>query len=108
MGYGLRNPWRCSFDMGGDKGLYCGDVRQNSYEKVNLISKGGNYGWRRIEGSHCFDVMAPDAYPATCDKTGLNEPIIEYANCDAIKDDCKGISNTGGYIYGMGRSLHLR
>jgi glucose/arabinose dehydrogenase len=97
--YGLRNPWRCSFDMGGDKGLYCGDVGQNSYEKVNLISKGGNYGWRRIEGSHCFDVNAPDAHPATCDKTGLTEPIIEYANCDAVKDDCKGISNTGGYIY---------
>lgn len=97
--YGLRNPWRCSFDMGGDKSLYCGDVGQNSYEEIDMISKGGNYGWRRMEGDHCFDVMKPDAHPASCDKTGLTEPIIVYANCDAVKENCKGISNTGGYIY---------
>jgi glucose/arabinose dehydrogenase len=97
--YGLRNPWRCSFDMGGDKGLYCGDVGQNSWEEVDLITKGGNYGWRRMEGDHCFDYLQPDNHPASCDKTDLTEPIIVYANCDAVKQNCKGISNTGGYIY---------
>src|SRR5215204_5137119 len=45
---GLRNPWRCSFDMAGGRELYCGDVQQNSYEEVDIITKGGNYGWRRM------------------------------------------------------------
>jgi glucose/arabinose dehydrogenase len=44
--YGFRNPWRCSFDMGGSKQLICADVGQNSYEEVNVVTKGGNYGWR--------------------------------------------------------------
>ena len=40
--YGMRNPWRCSFDMGGDKALFCGDVQQNSMEEVDIIAKGSN------------------------------------------------------------------
>ena len=96
---GLRNPWRCSFDMGGDKALYCGDVQQNSFEEVSVITKGANLGWRRMEGDKCFDFMKPDNHPATCDKTGLTEPILVYKNCTAIKDGCLGISITGGYIY---------
>jgi glucose/arabinose dehydrogenase len=96
--YGLRNPWRCSFDMGGDKALYCGDVQQNSWEEVSVITKGANLGWRRMEGDKCFDYVKPDNHPATCDKTGLVEPILVYKNCTAIKDGCLGISITGGYV----------
>jgi len=96
--YGLRNPWRCSFDTeNGD--LMCGDVQQNSYEEIDLIQKGGNYGWRRREAAHCFDYTAPDDHPAACDTTDLIDPIIEYNNCAAKPDGCKGISVTGGYIY---------
>ena len=50
--YGFRNPWRCSFDMGGSRDLICGDVGQNSYEEIDVVKKGGNYGWR---------VLAPTA-----------------------------------------------
>ncbi|MGF1621679.1 MAG: PQQ-dependent sugar dehydrogenase [Rhodomicrobiaceae bacterium] len=96
--YGLRNPWRCSFDMGGES-LICADVQQNSYEEVNIIEKGGNYGWRRMEATHCFDYQKPDEHPESCDTDGLINPIIEYKNCTAQPDGCKGISVTGGYVY---------
>lgn len=97
--YGLRNPWRCSFDVGGDKNLYCADVQQNSFEEVNLITAGGNYGWRRMEADKCFNYLEPDNHPAQCDKEGLIEPIMTYNNCTAKPDGCDGISVTGGYVY---------
>lgn len=100
---GLRNPWRCSFDMGGKRELFCGDVGQNSYEEINIITKGGNYGWRAMEGRHCFDYVNPNTHPASCNKTGMTDPIIEYKNCSnpafAMKNDCEGISIAGGYVY---------
>jgi glucose/arabinose dehydrogenase len=87
--YGLRNPWRFSFDrITGD--LYIADVGQNQYEEVNFqpASSGGgqNYGWNLMEGFHCFDA-------ATCDQTGLTLPVAEYAHGQG---DC---SVTGGYVY---------
>lgn len=83
--YGLRNPWRFSFDKETGK-LFCGDVGQNKYEEINIIKKGGNYGWRIMEGYHCFN-------PATnCNKSGLELPIDEYGRY-------KGISICGGYVY---------
>lgn len=96
--YGLRNPWRCSFDTGDGK-LLCGDVQQNSYEEIDVIEKGGNYGWRQMEATHCFDYTAPDDHPAACESDGMIEPILEYNNCTAKPDGCKGISVTGGYVY---------
>ncbi len=96
---GLRNPWRCSFDMGGNKDLICGDVQQNSFEEISLIPKGGNLGWRRMEGEKCFDYQKPDNHPASCDQAGLTPPILVYNNCTAVRQDCKGISVTGGYVY---------
>ena len=89
--YGLRNPWRFSFDRAtGD--LYIADVGQNRWEEVNRQpagSAGGeNYGWNRLEGNHC--------YPRgeECDRTGLTPPIAEYAH-----DRSGGCSVTGGYVY---------
>jgi glucose/arabinose dehydrogenase len=96
---GLRNPWRCSFDMGGDRQLFCADVQQNSFEEVNIITKGGNYGWRRMEADKCFDFVNPNKHPASCDKAGLTEPIVVYKNCTALPQGCLGISVTGGYVY---------
>ncbi len=83
--YGLRNPWRWSFDrMTG--ALWLGDVGQNDYEEVDIITSGGNYGWNRMEGNHCF----PPA--SSCDPTGLTLPVAEY-------DHTQGIAITGGYVY---------
>jgi glucose/arabinose dehydrogenase len=87
--YGLRNPWRFSFDReNGD--LFIGDVGQNLYEEIDYqpagIPGGRNYGWRRMEGFHCYD-------PATnCDDGTLTLPILEH-------DHSLGCSVTGGYVY---------
>ncbi len=88
--WGLRNPWRFSFDRAtGD--LYIADVGQNIYEEVDFqpaSSKGGeNYGWNKWEGMHCY----PES--AQCDPTGFVMPIGEYAHRSG---DC---SITGGYVY---------
>jgi glucose/arabinose dehydrogenase len=83
--YGLRNPWRFSFDRENGK-LFCGDVGQNKFEEINIIKKGGNYGWRIMEGYHCFNP------PTNCNKSGLELPIDEYGRE-------KGISICGGYVY---------
>ncbi len=84
--WGLRNPWRFSFDSAGR--LWCGDVGQNQWEEIDLIQKGGNYGWRITEGKHCYN-------PASgCNTDGLEMPIHEYGH-----DDQGGFSITGGYLY---------
>lgn len=83
--YGLRNPWRFSFDRLNGK-LFCADVGQDEYEEINIIEKGKNYGWRIMEASHCFN---PEV---NCNKSGLVLPINEY-------DHSIGKSITGGYVY---------
>jgi glucose/arabinose dehydrogenase len=85
--YGMRNPWRFSFDRGGDHRLFCGDVGQNMREEVDIISKGGNYGWRVMEGIKCFRPIV------NCDQTGKTLPIFDYVHKDG---NC---SITGGYVY---------
>ena len=83
--FGLRNPWRFSFDL--ETGLlWAGDVGQNLWEEIDIITKGANYGWNTMEGSHCYS-------PATgCNQSGLTLPIVEY-------DHSQGCSVTGGYVY---------
>jgi glucose/arabinose dehydrogenase len=83
--YGLRNPWRFSFDKTTGR-LFCADVGQNEYEEVNIIVKGGNYGWRIMEAGHCFNPSSQ------CDTTGLIMPIHEYTHE-------QGKSITGGFVY---------
>jgi glucose/arabinose dehydrogenase len=88
---GLRNPWRFSFDTGVNPAqLYIADVGQNAWEEVNATSAsagGINYGWRRMEATHCY----PESVP-TCDQTGLTLPVHEYSHS-------QGCSVTGGYVY---------
>lgn len=102
--YGLRNPWRASFDdgPGGDGRLYVADVGQGDVEEVNIIEKGGNYGWRIKEGEFDFDSTAtPD--PAV----PLLDPIAQYLHPDSNPDDFPGqpqllqvgLSVTGGVVY---------
>jgi hypothetical protein len=52
-----------------------------------------------MEANHCFDYQKPDDHPASCDQSGLTMPILEYNNCTAKPDGCKGISIIGGYVY---------
>jgi glucose/arabinose dehydrogenase len=89
--YGLRNPWRFSFDReSGD--LWIGDVGQNLYEEIDFVpaaeavTGGQNFGWRIKEGDSCYDAD-------TCDDTGLTPPVFVYAH------EVGGCSVTGGYVY---------
>ncbi len=100
--YGLRNPWRPSFDRGnGD--LYIADVGQDLWEEVNFAAAplvgGRNYGWRRKEATHCYN-------PSTnCGLAGLVDPIYEYGhssntgNAFSCGTPPTGCSVTGGYVY---------
>lgn len=86
--YGLRNPWRFSFDrLTGD--LYIGDVGQDDWEEIDiqLAGSGGgeNYGWGHMEGAHC--------YQKNCDHSAYVAPIVEYHHSEG------GCSVTGGYVY---------
>jgi len=88
--YGLRNPWRFSFDRAtGD--LYIGDVGQDSFEEVDVApaaagsGKGLNFGWNIMEGTHCYNA-------STCNQSGLTLPVLEYPHSE-------GCSVTGGYVY---------
>ena len=83
--YGLRNPWRFSFDRAtGD--LWLADVGQNDKEEINIVRQGGNYGWNVMEGADCFQPSSD------CRREGLELPLWEYAHS-------LGCSVTGGYVY---------
>ena len=91
--YGLRNPWRCSFDR--DTGdLYIADVGQNAWEEIDYQpadvggDQGGkNYGWRCMEGDHCTGLSG-----CTCNSGSLTDPVHEYSHG-------VGLSITGGHVY---------
>jgi glucose/arabinose dehydrogenase len=86
--FGLRNPFRFSFDRGtGD--IYIGDVGQDRFEEIDLEPRGTgkrNYGWRITEGMHCFDPLTG------CNLTGITLPVVEYSHAD-------GCAVIGGYVY---------
>jgi uncharacterized protein (TIGR03437 family) len=86
--YGLRNPWRFSFDRA-TRDLWIADVGQDTYEEVDFqpaSSRGGvNYGWNQMEGMHC--------YTAGCQTAGMTLPVVEYTHAAG------GCSITGGFVY---------
>ncbi len=83
--YGLRNPWRMSFDRTSGR-LFAGDVGGDRFEEVDIIQRGNNYGWNIMEASHCFNP------PTGCDTSGLTMPIAEYSHSE-------GEAIVGGYVY---------
>lgn len=82
---GFRNPWKFTFDRATGE-LWEGDVGQDTYEEINKVERGKNYGWPVLEGNTCF-------LPRTgCDRTGLTPPVFAYPHSE-------GGSVTGGYVY---------
>jgi glucose/arabinose dehydrogenase len=92
---GLRNPWRFAFDSPSGL-LYIADVGQDAWEEVDVepaTRSGVNYGWRIMEGAHCF-------IPQRCSTTGLVQPRVEYSHAN-------GCSITGGFVYRGSRAPSL-
>lgn len=82
---GFRNPWRFSFDHASGR-LFVADVGQDKFEEVDIVQKGGNYGWNTMEGMHCFNP------PSGCNMTGLQLPIVEIPHPE-------GQAVIGGFVY---------
>ena len=82
--YGLRNPWRFSFDKKGN--LWTGDVGQDKIEEIDIVTNGGNYGWRVREGNAGFKANEKVDTPVT-------EPVHTYTHTNG------DLSVTGGYVY---------
>ena len=104
--WGLRNPFRMSFN---DGQLFVGDLGQDLFEEVNIVEKGGNYGWNVREGTHGFQtenmLAPPKDRPTTTpdDVRGgepLIDPIIEFAHSGTTATIIDGNSVIGGYVYG--------
>ncbi len=92
--YGLRNMFKFSFDRA-TGALWGADVGQSAYEEIDLVTSGGNYGWRVAEGRHCN-------IPSTgCDRTGFTDPVYEYTHTGG---NC---SVTGGFVYRGARNPDL-
>ncbi|XP_002914235.2 HHIP-like protein 2 [Ailuropoda melanoleuca] len=91
--YGVRNMWRCAVDRGdpvtrrGRGRIFCGDVGQDRFEEIDIIVKGGNYGWRAKEGFECYDRKL-------CHNASLGDILPIYAYGHAV-----GKSVIGGYVY---------
>jgi glucose/arabinose dehydrogenase len=83
--YGFRNPWRFSFDFATGR-QFVADVGESSFEEIDIVTRGGNFGWNTMEGMHCFNP------PAGCNQSGLALPIVEYSHAE-------GNSVIGGFVY---------
>ena len=109
--YGFRNPFRMSIDRDGR--IIVGDVGQNAIEEVDVVTAGGNYGWRIKEGSFLFDTAGPSApgfvfadspgLPAT-----LVDPIAQYDHADSADGPVTRVAVIGGYVYRGDRLRGLR
>lgn len=84
--YGMRNPWRISFDYETNT-LWAGDVGQNKREEIDIIVKGGNYGWRKKESIDCYKPTKD------CEEAGFIEPVLDLPQANGEH------SVTGGFVY---------
>lgn len=110
--YGFRNPYRFSFDMGPGHRLFAGDVGQQQWEEINVVVKGGNYGWNVKEGSRCLLLggqapgSCPDAIPLGVAHPDAGAPLIDplielpnSANAEAHDEALDGLAIVGGYVH---------
>jgi glucose/arabinose dehydrogenase len=101
--FGFRNPYRMSFDFRGTKQLIVADAGQVLWEEVNVISKGGNYGWNVKEGNHCFSTADSSKELASCptvDNRGKSfiDPVLELNNWKNPRGG-KATTIVGGHVY---------
>jgi glucose/arabinose dehydrogenase len=102
--YGFRNPYRFSFDMGGNHDFYLGDAGQSLYEEIDIVTKGSNYGWNVKEGTICFNTDSDLLVRSTCPSTDslgkpLSDPVIQLTN--KANPNGQGIATViiGGNVY---------
>lgn len=95
---GLRNPWRCSFDSARPSYFMCADPGQDLYESVDIITKGGNYGWRTYEGPYPFNPPNSSGGNTSVNSTEHILPVMGY-NHSAVNKNEGSASITGGYFY---------
>ncbi|MCL7023744.1 hypothetical protein MKW94_016015 [Papaver nudicaule] len=97
---GFRNPWRCSFDSERPSYFLCADVGQEVYEEVDIITKGGNYGWRAYEGNSRY--TPPESPGGNTSANSINPifPVMGYSHSDVNGNGTEGSASiTGGYFY---------
>ncbi|XP_072950971.1 HIPL1 protein-like [Typha angustifolia] len=95
---GLRNPWRCSFDSEKPSYFFCGDVGQEAYEEVDLISKAGNYGWRVYEGNNLYNSSWTPGGNTSLRSIDPIFPVMGYSHSD-VNTNVGSASITAGYVY---------
>ncbi|KAL6880712.1 hypothetical protein ACP4OV_012277 [Aristida adscensionis] len=98
---GFKNPWRCSFDSGKPSYFYCADVGQAAYEEVDLVIKGGNYGWRVFEGAQPFTPLSTPGGNTSAAAINAIAPVMGYAH-NSVNSNVGSASITGGYVYRSG------
>ena len=102
--FGLRNPYRFSIDMGGNHDIIVGDVGQLLYEEIDVVTKGGNYGWNVKEGFTCFNAASPLNPLPTCptvDDKGnpLIDPVLVMNNFQNPMGGRTSVAIIGGHVY---------
>ncbi|KAJ1701126.1 hypothetical protein LUZ63_000905 [Rhynchospora breviuscula] len=96
--YGFRNPWRCSYDAEKPNYLFCGDTGENTYEEINLMSKGGNYGWRVYQGNNLY---FPPWAPGPNVSANSVDPIFSVLgyNRSEVNNNLGSAAIVPGYVY---------
>jgi hypothetical protein len=96
--YGFRNPYRMSFDMR-DGRLVLADVGQDNIEEVDIVTRGGNYGWHIKEGTFLFDPTTGHVFTDPSPNPSLINPVLEYDHFEATAGKITRIAVVGGFVY---------
>ncbi|XP_074592304.1 HIPL1 protein-like [Curcuma longa] len=95
---GLANPWRCNFDSERSSYFYCADTGDDTYEEVDLITKGGNYGWRVYEGPYLYSPPRTPGGNTSLSSISPIFPVMGYTHAD-VNNSTGSAAITGGYVY---------
>jgi glucose/arabinose dehydrogenase len=96
--YGFRNPWRLAWEPDGERRLLVSDVGYGRYEEIDVVERGGNYGWRIREGPECLNAEEPLSPLASCPPLGESgDPLIDPAV--AYTHTAIGVAVVGGFVY---------